>query len=164
MKIELKNLSQMVFLNGFTQKDIESNDRSKLILVNSSLSLIIGDKLAAKLIGGQLGAEIYSMKTIVFSIVHHLKKEIVMEISCPEAEGHEVAKLIKNRNILFSYKDPLKLDYSRNIRDSILSSESVPTNLRGFFNLFVIFSCLNYWKLIIDHSFTYGSIFTNTVQ
>lgn len=164
MEIELKSLDQIEFFNGFTEKDINKNDKAQLKLINSSLTIVINGKMAAKVVGGQFGYEIFTSKLILFNIKDKKHKHIILEVSCDEKQANELAHLIKRRNVLSNYRDPLKLDYSRNICDSILSTSAGPTNLRGFFNLFIIFSCLNYSRLIIDHSFKYGPLFSRTVD
>jgi hypothetical protein len=164
MQLELKSLDQIEFFNGFTEKDINKNPNAQLKLVNSSLAVVIGGKLAAKVIGGQFGHETFTSKLILFNIKDRKHKHIILEINCNEKEASEMAKLIKRRNVLSNYKDPLKLDYSRKVCDSVLSTSEGPANLRGFFNLFLIFSFLNYSRLIIDHSFKYGSLFSQTVE
>ena len=163
MKIELKSLDQIQFFNGFSEKDVENNEKARLSLVNSSLTIIVNGKLAAKVTGGSFGHEVYTSKLILFNMRDKKIKHIILEVNCSESESLELVKMIKKRNVLSNYKDPLKLDYAKINRDSVLSTSEGPANLRGFINLFIIFSCLNYWRLIIDHSFKYGSIFSRNV-
>ncbi len=157
-------MEHVQFFNGLGQKDIEGSEKARFSLANNSLVIVLNDKFAAKITGGHISHEVYSSKTILFLMKDQKNKEIILEIDCPDSKGDEIVKLIKVRNALAGYKDPLKLDYSRNIRDSVLSSASGPANLRGFFNLFIIFSCLNYSRIIIDHSLKYGSIFSKNVS
>lgn len=164
MQIELKGLDQIEFFNGFTEKDINKNEKAQLKLINSSLSIVLGGKMAAKVVGGQFGYEVFTSKLILYNIKDKKHKHIILEVSCDEKNAEELAKLIKRRNVLSTYRDPLKLDYSRNICESVLSTSSGPANLRGFFNLFIIFSCLNYSRMIIEHSFKYGPLFSRSVE
>ncbi len=157
-------MDQIEFFNGFTEKEISKNPKAQIRLINSSLVVVLDNKLAAKIIGTQLDYQIFTSKLILFTIKGKKHKIIILEVYCNEQEADDLAKLIKRRNVLSTYKDPLKLDYSSKVCDSVLSTNAAPANLRGFFNLFILFSCLNYSRLIIEHSFKYGSIFSRTVR
>jgi hypothetical protein len=164
MKIDLKSEEGIEFLNGFTVIDVNGNENAQLMLVNSNLIIVVGEKLAARITGQTLGHELYSSKTIIFGTRDGKLREIILEVHCSEEDSLKLSRMISKRNLLVNLKDPLQLDYSKANRESILSTKSKPANLRGFFNLFIIFSFMNYWRLVIEHSMKFGPVFLANVD
>jgi len=68
-----------------------------------------------------------------------------------ENNSEELQKWIKKRNTANLYRSPLSCEYATKVRDSYLTNYEKPTDLRGLLNLFLLFSVLNYYRLIANH-------------
>ena len=62
------------------------------------------------------------------------------------------------------YKSPLKCEFSIKERDSIFADKKKPVDLRGMLNVFMLFSILNYYRLMVRHTRKFGSFFYDNIN
>ena len=72
--------------------------------------------------------------------------------------------MVKTRNMSAIYKSPLKCEFSVKHRDSLFVDKEKPVDLRGMLNVFLLFSVLNYYRLMVRHTMKFGSFFYNNIN
>lgn len=167
MSIHILKEDLFVFHDGNT---VESVREIKDINVKSEgkrFQLYNKDKLIASLVvKNRFYLESFDSKTIAFYRAKGAHKTIIFEIYCDEQGIQQLYKENKKFNTGIYHKTPLECDYATEVRDSVIDNTKTnsPTDLRGFINLFILFSVLNYGRLIIEHTFKFKSMFSTNVR
>ena len=161
MQIELKVDSHVKYYDGFTKEKLNTNIKYTFGTFFKTLGIYLNDKLVARFSDIQLHQESFENKLIIYS--HKNKTKIILlEATGSNDEVAKLRSLVHVHNRFFGFKSPLLLNYAKETRDSVLVSEK-EANLRGFMNLFIIFSVLNYWRLISDNMKKHSTVFKDTV-
>ena len=108
--------------------------------------------------------ETFDSKTIAFYRSGGKTKTIIFEANCDAEARKALSKENKKFNLSIYHKTPLECDYATEVRDSVINGTNASADLRGFINLFILFSVLNYGRLIIEHTFKFKSVFSQNVS
>lgn len=84
---------------------------------------------------------------------------IIMEIEGEESAIGKFKSLLRKRNIHQSRNLSLAKKFESEARESPFTDKSKVLNLRGFLNLFILYSLLNYSRLIVQHTMNYREVF-----
>jgi hypothetical protein len=102
----------------------------------------------------------FGIKMILYSYNKSTsKKDLILEASGDSESLLKFKTDLNQRNIKKSRDFPLSLKFESKVGDSPFSDKSKILNLRGFLNLFILYSLLNYSRLIIEHTLNYKQIF-----
>ena len=102
----------------------------------------------------------FGVKMILYNYNKNLsKKELILEVSGDSGTLSQFKSDLVKRNQCKSRDFPLSLKFESKVGDSPFSDKSKVLNLRGFLNLFILYSFLNYSRLIIEHTMNYRQIF-----
>ena len=66
---------------------------------------------------------------------------------------------MKKRNRKQNFQYPLNLEYSCEIRESLINDHENPADFRGVINLVMLFTAINYLTKMIKNYKSYGLIF-----
>ena len=89
------------------------------------------------------------------------EKIIIMEIETEKENLKEFEKLLAKRNTNQCRNLTLSSKFKSTAQDSPFTDKSKVLNLRGFLNLFILYSLFNYSRLIIQHTVNYKAVFWN---
>lgn len=165
MQVQIKAAEFFKFYNQNTPETISNSPSLQFKLFCENIAIYSGDKILCKVEQIKVHYEAFESKLILFrhkSIAKTFTKEIILEINGSESQTKSFLQLVQKHNILASHRTPLQLDYSVQNRDSILVS-TTDSNLRGFINLFIIYSFINYSRLILDNLMKYRTVFQDSV-
>lgn len=162
MKIDLKTDSKIEFFDNNTFDSIAKENNIELLLLRRNLAIFKTGKPLAKFTSTIINYEKFEQKLIAFTINASIK-HILFEFSGSNDDISSIIHLIKNHNLGSNYKSPLALNFSNQIRDSVLMSNN-EANLRGFLNLFFILALLTYFRLILESVMKHRNLFKNTVK
>ena len=90
-------------------------------------------------------------------------KQISFEVFSSSDHLNSLKNLLVSRNNKVNYKSPLLKDPSTQVQESMLICKNQKINLKGFFNLILIFLCLNYIRLIAESRTKERSMFLENV-
>ena len=162
MQIHIKSADCLKLYPGNTLASIENSPNAQFKLSSRNLSIFQDSKLIAKIVNTSIGHDVFESKIILYKPKHN-KKEIILEVYGNEEQIARILHLVKQHNQYSNYKTPLQQDFSYESKDSVLCS-SKEANLRGFINLFLIFSVLNYSRLIMENLLKHKTMFKDTVN
>ena len=128
--------------------------------------LIYKNEPIAKLTSNYVKFDQFNQKLISYYKDKKLKtKIIIFEYENTPNRVEDLSKKLKIRNQLHRYKDPLVINYQNEVRDSLMTDQTKVVDYSGFFNLLLIFSVLNYSRLIITHYIKYkNQLFGNLIS
>ncbi len=161
MQIELKSKDFLRLLGTETPESLHKTPGLNFRIFCESLSIYQHDRPVAKFEALRLQVDLFSTKLIIFRVKND-HRQILMEISGSETDILNISQLVIQHNQLAGYKSPLQLEFDREVRDSVLASDK-ESNLRGLINLFIVFSVVNYSRLIAKTLLEHTSMFEDTV-
>ena len=165
MKIIITENTAFKYYYNNTKDSINSSDSAFITHEKDNIVIKIQDKLAAKLtLRRILVTEEFDQKIICYFTAPDNSKKIIFEVSANHHALNHIKDMVQKVNKINSYKSPLAYDVSIKVRDSVYSNPDKPADLRGFINLFILFSLLNYSRLIAEHAFKYKQAFTTNVS
>ena len=165
MKVTINNESAFKYYASHTKDSINSSDHSLIAQEKQNLVINVQTELAAKLVLKKiLLTEEFDTRMICYFMGPNGSKKIVFEVVAEQPVLRQIKSMIHRINKFNSYKSPLAYDVSIKVRDSVYSNPDKPADLRGFINLFILFSLLNYSRLIAEHTFKYKQAFTTNVR
>lgn len=165
MKFILINEPAFKYYSGFSQTKINSSEKATITQQNNNLIINVNNQLAAKLdLKKLLIVEEFDEKLICCYVSPEGFKKIIFELFASHDAIYEIKLIINRINKHNSYKSPLAFDVSIKNRDSVYSNPDKPADLKGFINLFILFSLLNYSRLIIEHVRKYKLVFFTNVR
>lgn len=160
MQVIVKDFSVLKTYTKMTedQKDVDFK------LFCDCLALFQKDKIVAKFQPTNLSKEILGTKLVIYNKPENEgKKTVLMEVTATEEQIRALAHLINRHNHFTSYRTPIQWNPSQGTRESLLSSGMV-SNLRGFMNLFIIYSILTYSRLVVENLVQHSTVFKDTVK
>ena len=164
MKIVISTETAFKYYNDQTKDTINSSNSAIITQEKQNLVIKTNDQLAAKLVIKKiLITEEFDTRMICYFLAPNGTKKIVFEVNADHQAIVPIKSLVHRINKFNSYKSPLAYDVSIKVRDSVYSNPEKPADLRGFINLFILFSLLNYSRLIAEHTFKYKQAFTTNV-
>lgn len=102
----------------------------------------------------------FGIKLVIYNFNKQTQsKELLMEISAQPDVLVKFKEDLLKRNQNKSRDHPLSLKFESKESESPFSDQSSVLNLRGFLNLFILYSLLNYSRLIIEHTMNYKQVF-----
>ena len=161
MNSELKANSNVKYYDGFNKEKINSTSKLDFRIFFKTLAIYLDDKLVARFFDIQIHLDSLDNKLILYA--HKNKNRVILlEANGTNEEVSKLRVLVQAHNNFSGCKFPLVIDPSKENRDSLLISTK-EANLRGFMNLFILFSVLNYWQLIFNNLRKHSTIFKDTV-
>lgn len=164
MKVRILNRAHFLPKAGF-----ESSLSNDLTDINISLP-------RKKLIFEQAGKEIakyeseHSIDFVEYDdrMICYLRdgrlKRISFEVFGSEPQLTELKRMIILRNRVAMHKSPLQKEYSTKIRESMMVNKHHNLDIKGFFNLGIIFLVLNYIRLAIESKTDHKFVFIDNVS
>lgn len=164
MKIVITMPEAFKFYNDYSTDTINALEMSKAVQDKQNLIISVKDQLAAKLIIRRTFlAEEFDNKMICYFMNRDGTKSTIFEVHTDHKMNLTVQALIHRINEWNRYKSPLAYEVSIKVRDSVYSDPLKPADFRGFINLFILFSLLNYSSHIAEHFIKYKLAFATNV-
>lgn len=165
MKVVIVNEAAFKYYNSFTKDTINSSGTATAYPEKLNYIVTVNGQQAAKIcIKKTLLAEEFDKKLICYFMAPDGHKRIVFEVIGEHAEATQLKNFLHRVNKNNNYKSPLAYDVSIKVRDSVYSNPDKPADFRGFINLFIMFSLLNYSRLITEHTIKYKQAFATNVS
>jgi hypothetical protein len=150
-------------LKKFSEKNDEKDDDGKREqasvefmcyprLVNKELVFMKKKKRVFKINLKRLAYQNFGFKVILYKKnKDNGENQLIMELNGSDENTQNLIKIIKKSNWNKARSFPLASKFDSKEGDSPFTDKSKPLNLRGFLNLFIIYSLINFARIGIEH-------------